>query len=57
MSVYDIGSLGGGIILGVRKPVIKARGSADEKSVVGVTSMLLNMAKHRSVFDKEKNHI
>jgi len=57
MGVYDIGSLGGGIILGVEKPVIKARGNADEKAVVSVAGMLLNMAANRAVFDQNKNHI
>ena len=57
MGVYDIGALGGGIILGVTKPVIKARGNADERAVVSVAEMLLNMAEHRAVFDRNRNHI
>ena len=57
MGVYDIGSLGGGIILGVTKPVIKARGNADERAVVGVTEMLLNMSEHRAVFDQSRYNI
>ncbi len=57
MGIYDIGSLGGGIILGVEKPVIKARGNAGESVVANVSSMLINMAENKSVFDKEKNKI
>ena len=57
MGVYDISSLGGGIILGVTKPVIKARGSADETAVVNISEMLLNIAEHKAVFDKSRNHI
>lgn len=57
MGIYDIGSLGGGIVLGSPKPVIKARGSADAKAVVSVCGMLLNMAAHKAVFDAEKNKI
>ncbi|MBR4799958.1 MAG: phosphate acyltransferase [Clostridia bacterium] len=57
MSIYDIGSLGGGIVLGAPKPVIKARGSADAKAVVSVCGMLLNMAANKAVFDAEKNRI
>ena len=57
MGVYDIGSLGGGIVLGVTKPVIKARGNADERAVANIAQMLLNMADHKAVFDKSKNHI
>ncbi len=57
MSVYDFSSLGGGIILGCEKPVIKIRGSAGADAVVSTAGMLLNMAENRAVFDKEKNKI
>ncbi len=57
MGVYDIGSLGGGIILGVTKPVIKARGNAGEKAVVSIAGMLVNMANNKAMFDKSKNKI
>ena len=50
MSVYDFGSLGGAIILGAGKPIIKARGSAKPEAVVNTAAMLLNMAKNRDVF-------
>ncbi len=57
MSVYDISSLGGGIVLGIEKPVIKAHGCCDEKAIVNTTKMLLNMAKNVAVFDKKNNKI
>ena len=57
MSVYDIGSLGGGVILGVKKPVIKTRGNAKEATVVNTSEMLMNMASHKAVFDKSRNKI
>lgn len=57
MGVYDIGSLGGGIILGIAKPVIKLRGNCTEKAVVGTAEMLVNMAHNRAVFDKKRNTI
>ena len=57
MGVYDIGSLGGGIILGVTKPVIKARGNAGEKAVVSIAGMFVNMAENKAMFDKYKNTI
>ena len=57
MSVYDIGSLGGDVILGITKPVIKARGNAGEKAIVSIAGMLINMAENKAVFDKEKNKI
>lgn len=57
MSIYDIGSLGGGNILGIEKPVIKARGNAGETAVVSISEMLMNMAENKAIFDKEKNKI
>ena len=57
MGIYDIGSLGGGIVLGSPKPLIKARGSADAKAVVSVCGMMVNMAAHKAVFDAGKNRI
>lgn len=57
MSIYDIGSLGGGCVLGVRKPLIKTRGNAGEKAVVSVAEMLLNMVQSKAVFDAERNRI
>ena len=52
MATYDIASLGGGIVLGVEKPVIKAHGACDEKAIVSTTKMLLNMAQNKEVFDR-----
>ena len=57
MKIYDISSLGGGVILGIGKPVIKARGNANESSVVNISEMLLNMAHNKAVFDKERNQL
>ena len=57
MSIYDIGSLGGGVILGAAKPIIKTRGNAGSAAIVNTSEMLLNMAQHKSVFDKERNKI
>ena len=57
MSVYDISSLGGGVILGTEKPIIKTRGNSNESSVVNTAKMLINLAHGKSVFDKEKNKI
>lgn len=57
MGVYDIGSLGGGNILGIAKPVIKARGNAGETAIVSISGMFVNMASNKAMFDKEKNKI
>ena len=50
-SIYDFNSLGGGIILGVEKPIIKAHGAANEASIVNTAGMLLNIAENKEVFD------
>lgn len=50
MGLYDFNSLGGGIILGTDKPVIKAHGAANEKSIVSTAGMLLNLAENKEVF-------
>lgn len=55
MGIYDFNSLGGGIILGIKKPVIKAHGAANETSIVSTAGMMLNMIENKAVFD-EKNH-
>ena len=57
MSIYDIGSLGGGNILGVAKPIIKLRGNAGDAAIVNTTEMLLNMAQNKAVFDANRNTI
>ena len=57
MGIYDIGSLGGGYILGVTKPVIKARGNAGEKAIVSISGMFVNMAANKAMFDADKNRI
>lgn len=55
MGIYDFNSLGGGMLLGIRKPVMKVHGAANEASVMNAAGMLLNMLEHKSAFD-EKNH-
>ena len=57
MGIYDIGSLGGGVILGVAKPVIKLRGNSGESAIVNTAEMLLNMAESKALFDASRNHI
>ena len=52
MGIYDFNSLGGGIILGIEKPVIKAHGAANETSIVSTAGILLNMVENKEIFDK-----
>lgn len=51
LGIYDFSALGGGIILGVGKPVIKARGNANADSILNTAEMLLNMAKNKKLYD------
>ncbi len=51
MAKYDFNSLGGGIILGAKKTVIKAHGAANEKSIMNVVGILLNLAENKQVFE------
>lgn len=49
-AMYDFNSLGGGLVLGVSKLVIKAHGAANEMSIVNTTKMLLNLAENKTVY-------
>ena len=55
MSIYDFNSLGGGIVLGIRKPIIKAHGAANADSITNTSAMLLNIAKNNDVFYGKDN--
>jgi len=50
LGIYDFSSLGGGIVLGAGKPIIKARGSANADSIMNTSAMLLNMVKNQDLF-------
>ena len=51
-STYDLNSLGGGIILGIDKPVIKAHGASNETSIVSIAGMMLNMLENKDLYDQ-----
>lgn len=51
MSTYDFNSLGGGIILGAKKTVMKAHGAANENSIKSVADILINLAENKKVFE------
>lgn len=50
LGIYDFSALGGGIVLGAGKPLIKARGSANADSIKNTSAMLLNLLKNQDVF-------
>ena len=54
MKTYDLGALGGGIVLGSRKVIMKARGNSDERAIVNISRMLINYANGEAVFTKEQ---
>ncbi len=57
LGMYDIESLGGANLLGVRKPIVKMHGSSNERTIVNSTEMLMNMAHNRAIFDEQKYRI
>ena len=52
MKTYDISALGGGMVLGPRKLIIKARGNSDERAIVNISRMLINYASGEAIFTK-----
>ena len=50
MGMYDFNSLGGAIILGAGKPIIKAHGAANADSITNTAEMLLNLTKNHDMF-------
>ena len=54
MKTYDISALGGGIVLGVRKVIIKCRGNSDERAIVNTARMLINHASGEAVLTKKE---
>ena len=53
-SRYDFNSMGGAVILGVKKPAFKIHGSSNEQTVVNTVGMLLDMFKNTNVFNKSE---
>ena len=54
MKTYDISALGGGMLLGTRKLIIKARGNSDERAIVNIARMLINYANGNALFTKKE---
>jgi fatty acid/phospholipid biosynthesis enzyme len=53
MKKYDLSALGGGLVLGVRKLVIKARGNSDERAIVNIARMLINHANEEAFYTEQ----
>ena len=54
MKSYDISALGGGLVLGTRKLIIKARGNSDERAIVNISRMILNHASGEAVLTQKE---
>ena len=54
MKTYDLSALGGGMVLGTRKLIIKARGNSDERAIVNISRMIMNYAKGDAIFTKKE---
>ncbi len=54
MKTYDISALGGGLVLGTRKLIIKARGNSDERAIVNISRMILNHASGEAVLTQKE---
>ncbi len=50
MQTYDLSSLGGGIVLGAKKTVIKCRGNSGELAILNTGKMLINLANNRNMY-------
>ncbi len=52
MKLYDFNSLGGGVILGVKKPVVKAHGAANSQSIVSTVGIVMNLVKKENIYNE-----
>lgn len=53
METYDFESLGAGIMLGAKVPVMKCRGSSGAKAIRNAAHILLNIAQNKSIYEGE----
>ena len=54
MKSYDISALGGGMVLGTRKLIIKARGNSDERAIVNISQMVINYASGSALLTEKQ---
>ena len=53
MQKYDFASLGAGIMMGIKKPVTKCRGSSDAVAIRAAARMLVSLAENKGLYNKE----
>ena len=56
MKTYDFESLGAGILLGVKAPVIKCRGSSKKEAILSASTILINMSEDKNIYDGKDSH-
>ena len=56
MKTYDFETLGAGILLGVKAPVIKCRGSSKKEAIASAASILINMCEDKNIYDGKDSH-
>ena len=56
MKTYDFESLGAGILLGVKAPVIKCRGSSKKEAILSAASILINMSEDKNIYEGKDSH-
>lgn len=53
MKTFDFESLGGGIVLGAAKPIMKCRGSSGASAIRNVAHMIVNMSLNKEIYEGE----
>lgn len=53
MKTFDFESLGGGIVLGASKPIMKCRGSSGKEAIKNVARILINISKNKAIYEGE----
>ena len=56
MKTYDFESLGAGIVLGIKAPVIKVRGSSKRSAIANAAGVLINMSENKNIYAGKDDH-
>lgn len=56
MKTYDFESLGAGIVLGARYPVLKCRGSSGKDAIASAAGILINMNEDKNIYEGKDSH-
>ena len=56
MKTYDFETLGAGILLGVKAPVIKCRGSSKKEAIESAINILVNLHDDKNIYSGKDDH-